>query len=130
MKARSPLPRSARRNGREGKRDFESALPGYSFSRSAESADSVESSSRSSRITCQIGAIQPNALDHEGLDTAGFVDQLEHGLKLRSRQRHLGKHHVALEEVGDDPLAADTQQFEQHRRADAGAVASRRAMEE
>ena len=78
----------------------------------------------------QVGAIQPDALAHEGLDPAGLVDQFEHRLELHRRQRHLGKHHVALEEVGDDSLAADAQQLEQHRRAHTRAVASCRAMKQ
>ncbi len=74
--------------------------------------------------------VEADHLAHEAFDAAVLVDQFEHRIELLGGERHLGKDEVALEKVGDDSIALDAEHREQHRRADSGAVAAGRAMEE
>src|SRR6266852_3989002 len=77
----------------------------------------------------EVRGFEPDDVVHERLDAAAFVDQLENRFELTRREREIRERRVAFEEILGDPFARHPEHLEQHRRADAGAVASGRAME-
>lgn len=78
----------------------------------------------------EFGGREADYLAHETFDTAVLVDEFEDRIELRGCERNLGEDQVAFEKVGDDSIAIDPEHRQQHRGADAGAVAAGGTMEE
>src|SRR5579871_5778505 len=74
--------------------------------------------------------VEADHITHEGANATRFVNRLEYRHQLLRLERRGGKDLVAFEKVFDDAIAIDSEQIEEHRRADTGAVAARRTMKE